>query len=68
VVFYSEIRGFCVSEKSNYKSFKETTLVGYSFEVLYQGEANGLKMHRKAVFKPRHGWWFPLFSTLPESG
>ncbi len=35
VVFSSEIRGLSVSEKANYKRFKETTLVGYSFEVLH---------------------------------
>ena len=50
MVFYSENKGLCVSEKSNYKRFTETTLAGYSFEALHKSEANGLKMHRKAFF------------------
>jgi hypothetical protein len=41
--------GLCVSENPNKKYFIENTLVGYSFEEMHQGEANGLKMHRKAV-------------------
>ena len=48
--FSSEIRGLSVSETANDNSFTESTLVAYSFEEMHQGEANGLKMHRKAVF------------------
>jgi hypothetical protein len=49
VVFSSGSRGVCVSENFKNKYFIENTLVGYSFEEMHQGEANGLKMHRKAV-------------------
>jgi hypothetical protein len=50
VVLSSEIRGLSISETANDKYFTETTLIRYGFEILHQGEAKGLKMHRKAVF------------------
>jgi hypothetical protein len=50
VILSLEIRGLIISETANDKNFTETTLIRYGFEMLHQGEANGLKMHRKAVF------------------
>ncbi len=49
MVLSSEIRGFSISETANDKRFTETTLVGYGFEILHQGEVNGLKVHPEAV-------------------